>query len=152
LNPIRIYKGLHRRKQLVVQAATAVAFWQTIANLLYFLYSNWSLTIIEWNGVAFGMITSVAAVYYALYGIWHSYAIVEKAREEMLDRLGVPFIKSLAELGRKVDGRWSKLTPTQQARILQKTESIIDKVFNGLGNETIKQRPPKRLKVKPMKT
>jgi hypothetical protein len=146
------YRQLRPRHKLVMQASTAVTFWQVIANVLFFTYPRWSLTIIEWNGVAFGMITSVAAVYYALYVYWHSEKMIETAvetgKQEIYDRLGLSFIKSLVEFGRNVNNRWSQLTPEQQASILSRTETIIDKVFTSLSKETPK---PERKKVKTMR-
>lgn len=146
--PFRRYKQLHRRKQLVVQAATFITVFQIFANVLYVTYPTWTFTWIEWNGVAFGMITSIAACYYALYGIWHSYILIDKAKEEIYSRLGVPFIKGLIEFGRKVDKRWGKISPEQQASILSKTEMIVDRLFSSLGKDGPK---PERKKVKELR-
>jgi len=142
------YRGLRRRQRLVLQAMVAVIGLQAIMNLIYLTLPIWSLTIYEWNMLVISSDTSFLALYYALYAIWTYDVVIDTARGEILDRLGVPFIKSLVEFGKKVDKRWSQLTPKQQASILNKTEVIIDKVFDSLGKERPK---PERKKVKQMR-
>lgn len=142
------YGQLRPRHRLVIQAITAVVGLQAIMNVLYVLLPIWSLTIYEWNMLVISSDTSFLALYYALYAIWTYDVVVDTAREEILERLGVPFVKSLMELGRKVDKRWSQLTPEQQASILKKTDIIADKLFSSLSKEIPK---PERKKVKTMR-
>lgn len=143
------YRQLKGRQRLVVQAIAFITSGQILMNILFVLYPRWTLTLLEWNMLTFSSVTSIAAVYYAVYTYWHSELLIETAvktaRKEIYDRLGVPFVKNLMEFGEKVDKRWSELSPEQRARILNKTDMIVDRVFNQLGEERPK---PERKKVK----
>jgi len=148
--PFKRYRQLHRKKRLVIQAATVITVFQIIANVLYFTYPTWTLTWLEWNGISFSMITSIAAVYYALFGYWRYYDLLDMARDEIYDRLGVPFIKNLADFGKRVDDRFAKLTPEQRTRVLSLIDKIVDRGFDRIG-ELAEPRPkPKRKNVKRM--
>jgi hypothetical protein len=137
---------------MVIQAVMFVTGGQIFMNVIFVLYPRWTLTLLEWNMLVFSSVTSVAAVYYALFAYWHSEVLVETtvetSKREIYDRLGVPFIKSLIEFGRKVDNRWSQLTPEQQTSILNKADVIVDRVFSSLGRKVPK---PERKKVRAMK-
>lgn len=142
------YRQLKRRQRVVLQAATAVTALQIVMNVIYFAFPIWTLSTAEWNMLVISSNTSFLALYYALYAFWHYEVAIDTAKDEIYSRLGVPFIKNLAEFGKKVDKRWSELTPEQRASILNKTDMIVDKVFNKLGEEKPK---PERKKVKAMK-
>ena len=145
------YRQLKRRQKLVIQAATFVTLGQVLMNVLYIISWPYRFTLnpIEWNALIFSADTSIAAVYYSLYGIWtYDKAIettVATAKKEVFDRLGVPFIKNLAEFGRKLDQRWAELTPGQRASILKKTGTIVDRIFSSLSREGPK---PERKRVR----
>ena len=139
------YRQLKRRQRLVLQAITAVIGLQITMNIIYIVFPIWSLTIYEWNMLVISSDTSFLALYYALYAIWTYDTVIDTAREEVYTRLGVPFIQNLAEFGKKLDKRWSELTPEQKASILNRTDIIVDKIFSSLGKETPK---PKRKKVR----
>jgi hypothetical protein len=142
------YKQLKRRQRLVLQAITAVVGLQAIMNVFYIMLPIWSLTIYEWNMLVISSDTSFLALYYALYAIWTYDVVINTAREEIYSRLGIPFIQSLVEFGKKIDNRWSQLTPEQQTSILKKTDMIADRLFSSLGKETPR---PERKKVKTMR-
>jgi len=141
------YRQLKRRQRLVAQAIIAVVGLQVVMNVLHFALPIWSLNVYEWNMLVISSDTSFLALYYALYAIWTYDVVINTAREEIYSRLGVPFIKSLVEFGRKVDKRWAELTPEQQASILNRTDKIIDRVFSSLSKEIPK---PERKKVRQM--
>lgn len=138
--PFRRYKQLHRKKQMVVQAAVFIITGQVLMNILFVVTPLWTLTWVEWNMLVFSSVTSVAAVYFALYGYWRYYAWTDAAKDEIYERLGVPFIKNLVEFGKKLDKRWGELTPGQRANILSRIDTVAEKVFERL-SDTGKPKP-----------
>lgn len=149
--PFQRYRQLHRKKQMVVQALAFIASGMIIMNILFVVpFCAWSLTWVEWNMLVFSSVTSVAAVYFVLLGSWRYYDWIDLAKEEIHERLGIPFIRNLADFGKRLDERFAKLTPEQRTRVLSLIDKTVDRGFEKI-SELAEPRPkPKRKKVKRM--
>lgn len=144
------YRQLHRKKQMVVQAVIFILTGQTLMNILFAAFPFWTLTLVEWNMLVFSSVTSVAAVYFALYGYWRYYAWTDAAKDEIYDRLGIPFIRNIAKLGKRIDERFSKLTPEQRTRVLNVIDNFLYRSFDKINDMAEPKPKPKRKKVRKM--
>ncbi|MBA7669731.1 hypothetical protein ES703_77864 [subsurface metagenome] len=149
--PFKRYRQLHRKKQMVVQALAFIASGMIVMNILFVApFCSWSLTLVEWNMLVFSSTTSVAAVYFVLLGSWRYYDWIDLAKEEIHERLGIPFIRNLADFGKRLDERFVKLTPEQRERVLNLIDKIVDRGFDRI-SELAEPRPkPERKKIKKM--
>lgn len=91
--------------------------------------------------------TSLAGCYWALYSVWKFYAELNRAKEEVYRRLGVPFVSRLVEVGQRLDARFAKLSPEQRERIINIISQTANAGFDRI-NELANMSKPKRKKVR----
>lgn len=142
------YRNLPPHKREVINVVMILSVAHIFLNLIYFIPAGfWTFNLIEWNILILGGYTSVGALYLALKTRYSVYSMIDMAKAEIYERLGITFVSRLVEVGQKLDMRFAGLSPKQRESIIELVSRTADVGFDKLKELTQPRPPPPRKKI-----